>query len=67
MTVCRWVKNVMLVYSSIEDAGLKGRPNTFVVRKNVSAVKSLAEENGRYTVEEIAKINYKNQTIDELK
>ena len=54
MTVCRWVKKFKAGISSIKDAGRKGRPNTSVTRKNVSAVKALVEEDGRYTVEEIA-------------
>ena len=45
MTVCRWVK-IKADVSSIKDAGRKGRPNSSVTRKNVSAVKALVEEDG---------------------
>lgn len=54
MTVCRWVKKFKDGISVIEDSHRRGRPKTSVTDQHVTAVKALVEEDGRYTVKNIA-------------
>lgn len=55
-TVRRWVRLFKSGKSDINDEPRPGRPISVVTDRNVAAVKAAIEEDGRYTVEEIADI-----------
>ena len=56
-TVCRWVCCFNDGRESIENDPLVGRPVSVLTEKNVATVKTLIEEDARYTVQEIEKLS----------
>ena len=55
MTVSRWMKKFKTGKYNIKDGHRVGRPKTSVTKNHAAAVKALIDEDGRYTVEDIAK------------
>ena len=49
-TVCKWVRHFNDGRESIENDPLVGRPVSVLTEKNVATVKTLIEEDARYTV-----------------
>ena len=49
-TVCKWVPRVNDGRESIENDPLVGRPNSVLMEKNVATVKTVIEEDARYTM-----------------
>ena len=56
-TVCKWVRRFNDVRESIENDPLVGRPISVLTEKNFATVKTLTEEDARYTVQEIEKLS----------
>ena len=54
-TVCRWAKKFKDGFSLMEDGHRSGRPKTSLTDKHVAAVKALVEEDGRFSVKDIAR------------
>ena len=52
-TVCKWVRRFNDGRESIENDPRVGRPVSVLTEKNVATVKTLTEEDARYTVQEI--------------
>ena len=55
MTVSRWMKKFKTGIYNIKDGQRVGRPKTSVTKTHAAAVKALIDEDGRYSVEDIAK------------
>ena len=51
--VCKWVRRFNDGRESIENDPRVGRPVSVLTEKNVATVKTLIEEDARYTVQEI--------------
>ena len=56
-TVCRWVHRFNDGQESIENDPRVGRPVSVLTEKNVATVKTLIEEDARYTVQEIEELS----------
>ena len=56
-TVCKWVHCVNDGRESIENDPRVGRPVSVLTEKNVGTVKTLIEEDARYTVQEIEELS----------
>ena len=56
-TVCKWVRGFNDGHESIENDPKVGRPVSVLTEKNVATVKTLIEEDARYTVQEIEKLS----------
>ena len=56
-TVCKWVRLSNDGRESIENDSRVGRPVSVLVEKNVATVKTLIEEDARYTVQEIEELS----------
>lgn len=54
-TVCRWLKAFNNGSQGLEDRYRSGRPSTAITKGNIAAVKNLIDEDGRYTLQYIAK------------
>ena len=52
-TVCKWVRRFNDGRESIENDTWVGRPVSVLTEKNVATVKTLIEEDARYTMQEI--------------
>ena len=52
-TVCKWVRRFNDGRESIENDPPVGRPVSVLTEKNVATVKTLIEEDARYTVQKI--------------
>ena len=55
-TVCKWVGLFNEGWESIENDPWLGRPVSLLTEKNVATVKTLIEEDTRYTVQEIEEL-----------
>ena len=56
-TVCKWVRRFNDGRESIENDPQVGRPVSTLTEKNVATVKTLIEEDARYTVQEIEELS----------
>ena len=56
-TVCKWVRLFNDGPESIENDPRVGRPVSVLTEKNVATVKTLIEEDARYTVQEIEELS----------
>ena len=56
-TVCKWVHRFNDGRESIENDPRVGRPVSVLTEKNVATVKTLIEEDARYTVQEIEELS----------
>ena len=56
-TVCMWVRHFNDGRESIENDPRVGRPVSVLTEKNVATVKTLIEEDERYTVQEIEELS----------
>ena len=56
-TVCKWVHRFNDGWESIENDPRVGRPVSVLTEKNVATVKTLIEEDTRYTVQEIEELS----------
>ena len=56
-TVCKWVRRFNDGQESIENDPRVGRPISVLMEKNVSTVKTLIEEDARYTMQEIEELS----------
>ena len=56
-TVCKWERHFNDGRESIENDPRVGRPVSVLTEKNVATVKTLIEEDARYTVQEIEELN----------
>ena len=56
-TVCKWVRHLNGGRESIENDTRVGRPVSVLTEKNVATVKTLIEEDARYTVQEIEELS----------
>ena len=56
-TVCKWVRRFNDGRESIENDPQVGRPVSVLTEKNVATVKTLIEEDARYTVQEIEELS----------
>ena len=56
-TVCKWVRRFNDGWESIENDPRVGRPVSVSMEKNVATVKTLIEEDARYTVQEIEELS----------
>ena len=56
-TVCKWVSRFNDGRESIENDPRVGRPVSVLTEKNVATVKTLIEEDARYTVQEIEELS----------
>lgn len=56
-TVCKWVRRFNDGRESIENDPRVGRPVSVLTEKNVATVKTLIEEDARYTVHEIEELS----------
>ena len=56
-TVCKWVRRFNDGQESIKNDPLVGRPVSVLTEKNVATVKTLIEEDARYTVQEIEELS----------
>ena len=52
-TVCKWARRFNDGQESIENDPWVGRPVSILTEKNVATVKTLIEEDARYTIQEI--------------
>ena len=52
-TICKWVRRFSDGRESIENDPRVGRPVSVLTEKNVGTVKTLIEEDARYTMQEI--------------
>ena len=57
-TVCKWVRRFNDGRESIENDPWVGRPVFILTEKNIATVKTLIEEDARYTVQEIKEIKW---------
>ena len=56
-TVCKWVRRFNDGRESIENDPWVGRPVSVLTEKNVATVKTLIEEDGHYTLQEIEELS----------
>ena len=56
-TVCKWVRCFNDGWESIENDPRLGRPVSVLTEKNVATVKTLIEEDTRYTMQEIEELS----------
>ena len=56
-TVCKWVRRFNDCRGSIENDPQFGRPVSVLTEKNIATVKTLIEEDARYTVQEIVELS----------
>ena len=56
-TVCKWVRRFNDGRESTENNPRVARPASVLTEKNVATVKTLIEEDARYTVQEIEELN----------
>ena len=56
-TVCKWIHRFNGGRESIENDPRVGRPVSILMEKNVATVKTLIEEDARYTVQEIEELS----------
>ena len=56
-TVCKWLHRFNDGWESIENDPQVGRPVSVLMEKNVATVKTLIEEDARYTVQEIEELS----------
>ena len=56
-TVCKWVCRFNDGRESVENDPWVGRPVSVLMEKNVATVKTLIEEDARYTVQEIEELS----------
>ena len=56
-TVCKWVRRFNDGRESTENDPRVGRPVSVLTEKNVATVKTLTEEDARYTVQEIEELS----------
>ena len=56
-TVCKWVGHFNDGWESIENEPRVGRPVSVLTEKNVATVKTLIEEDARYTMQEIEELS----------
>ena len=56
-TVCKWVRGFNDGRESIENDPFVGRPVSVLTEKNVATVKTLIDEDARYTVQEIEELS----------
>ena len=56
-TVCKWVRHFIDGRESIENDTRVGRPVSVLTEKNVATVKTLIEEDARYTVQEVEEVS----------
>ena len=56
-TVCKWVRRFNDGGESIENEPQVGRPVSVLTEKNVATVKTLIEEDARYSVQEIEELS----------
>ena len=56
-TVCKWVRGFNDGRESIENDPRVGRPVSILTEKNIATVKTLIEENARYTMQEIEELS----------
>ena len=56
-TVCKWVRRFNDGQESIENDPQEGRPVSVLTEKNIATVKTLIEEDARYTVQEIEELS----------
>ena len=56
-TVYKWVRRFNDGLESIENDPRLGRPVSVLTEKNIATVKTLIEEDARYTVQEIEEIS----------
>ena len=56
-TVCKWVRCFNDGLQSIENDPRVGRPVSVLTEKNVATVKTLIEEDARYTMQEIEELS----------
>ena len=56
-TVCKWVCRFNDGRESIENGPRTGRPVSVLTEKNVATVKTLIEEDARYTLQEIEELS----------
>ena len=56
-TVCKWVRHFIDGRESIENDPRVGRPVSILMEKNVATVKTLIEEDARYTMQEIEELS----------
>ena len=57
VTVCKWVRRFNDGRESIENDPRVGRPVSVLTEKDVATVKTLIEEDARYTVQEIEEVS----------
>ena len=56
-TVCKWVHRFNDGGESVENESRVGRPVSVLTEKNVATVKTLIEEDARYTMQEIEELS----------
>ena len=56
-TVCKWVRSFNDGRQSIENDPLVGRPVSILTEKNIATVKTLIEEDARYTLQVIEELS----------
>ena len=56
-TVCKWVRRFNDGWESIENDPQMGRPVSVLTEKNIATVKTLIEEDPRYTMQEIQELS----------
>ena len=56
-TVCKWVRCFNDGWESVENNPRVGRPVSVLTEKNVATVKTLIEEDARYTMQEIEELS----------
>ena len=56
-TVCKWVHRFNVDQESIENDPWVGRPVSTLMEKNIVTVKTLIEEDARYTLQEIEELS----------
>ena len=56
-TACKWVRRFNDGRESIENDPCMGRPISILTEKNVTTVKTLIEEDARFTVQEIEELS----------
>ena len=57
VTVCKWVRRFNDGRESIENDPQVGRPVSVLMEKNVATMKTLIEDNARYTIQEIEELS----------
>ncbi|XP_033753091.1 uncharacterized protein LOC117336556 [Pecten maximus] len=66
-TVCRWSKTFNNGSTASEDYYISGRPKTATTKGTIAAVKNLVAEDGRYTLQYLAKtVGISSVTVNEI-